>query len=91
MRCRFCDTDIAAKALICYRCGRATADSRVAPPPAQRGPTGLVAVAVALVAGAVAAYLPAIADAVVLWVGWAGLAAVAGATASAWWRSRSRG
>ncbi len=88
MRCRFCDTDIAAKALICYRCGRATADPRP-PPPVRHGPTGAVTVAVTLIAGAVAAYLPAVADGVVLWVGWAGLAAVAGAAASAWWRFRA--
>ena len=88
MRCRFCDTEIAAKALICYRCGRATADPRVAPPPVRQGPTGGVTAAVTLVAVAVAAYLPAIADGVALWAGWASLAAAAGATVSAWWRSR---
>ena len=32
MRCRHCGTDIADKALICYRCGRATSDPRVTPP-----------------------------------------------------------
>lgn len=32
MKCRACGTDIAANALICYRCGTATADPRVAPP-----------------------------------------------------------
>lgn len=32
MRCRRCGTDIADKALICYRCGRATSDPRVKPP-----------------------------------------------------------
>jgi hypothetical protein len=32
MKCRHCGTDIAEKALICYRCGRATADPRVKPP-----------------------------------------------------------
>ena len=88
MRCRFCETEIAAKALICFRCGRATADARVTPPPERRGPSGVLTVAVTLVAGAAAAYLPALADSAVLWVGWAGLAAMAGATASAWWRGR---
>ena len=33
MTCRFCGTEIADKALICYRCGRATTDPKVAPPP----------------------------------------------------------
>ena len=32
MQCRHCGTDIADKALICYRCGRATSDPRVKPP-----------------------------------------------------------
>ncbi len=89
MRCRFCDTEIAAKALICYRCGRATSDPRVAPPPLRRGPTGAVALAVTIAAVAVAVGLPTMADGVLLWAGWAGLAAVAGAMATAWWRGRA--
>jgi hypothetical protein len=32
MHCRYCGTEIAERALICYRCGRATADPRVKPP-----------------------------------------------------------
>jgi hypothetical protein len=49
MKCRHCGTDIADKALICYRCGRATADPRVRAPQAgslferprrRRGPIG---------------------------------------------------
>lgn len=32
MKCRHCGTDIANKALICFRCGRATSDPRVKPP-----------------------------------------------------------
>ena len=32
MNCRYCGTEIAAKALICFRCGKATSDPRVAPP-----------------------------------------------------------
>jgi len=31
--CTHCQTEIADKALICYRCGRATTEPRVAPPP----------------------------------------------------------
>jgi hypothetical protein len=30
--CRTCGTEIADKALICYRCGRATTEPRVKPP-----------------------------------------------------------
>jgi hypothetical protein len=32
MICRNCGTEIADKALICYRCGQATAEPRVKPP-----------------------------------------------------------
>ena len=32
MQCRFCSTEIADNALICYRCGKATRDPRVKPP-----------------------------------------------------------
>lgn len=32
MRCIHCGTDIADKALICFRCGNATAAPRVRPP-----------------------------------------------------------
>jgi hypothetical protein len=32
MICRHCGTEIADKALICYRCGKATAEPRVTPP-----------------------------------------------------------
>ena len=32
MKCRECGTEIADKALICYRCGQATAEPRVKPP-----------------------------------------------------------
>ena len=32
MQCRYCQTQIADNALICYRCGRATTDPRVKPP-----------------------------------------------------------
>jgi hypothetical protein len=40
MTCRTCGTEIAEKALICYRCGRATADPRVAPPVSRRPSAG---------------------------------------------------
>ena len=32
MNCRNCGTEIADKALICYRCGEATTEPRVKPP-----------------------------------------------------------
>ena len=32
MQCRYCNTQIADNALICYRCGRATTDPKVKPP-----------------------------------------------------------
>jgi hypothetical protein len=32
MMCRHCGTEIADKALICYRCGKATAEPRITPP-----------------------------------------------------------
>jgi hypothetical protein len=32
MRCKHCGTEIADKALICYRCGNATTEPRVKPP-----------------------------------------------------------
>ena len=32
MQCRYCQTQIADNALICYRCGRATTDPKVKPP-----------------------------------------------------------
>jgi len=89
MRCRFCDTEIAAKALICYRCGKATTDAVMAPVPIRSsGPSGAVTVVVAAASGAAAAYLPELADGTVLYAGWAALTAVAGTTAGAWWRGR---
>ncbi|HXH24655.1 MAG TPA: zinc ribbon domain-containing protein [Vicinamibacterales bacterium] len=32
MICKHCGTEIADKALICYRCGHATAEPRIRPP-----------------------------------------------------------
>ena len=55
MVCRQCGTQIADKALICYRCGAATTEPRVTPPgkraaPAARGPL-VLALLVLVVAG----------------------------------------
>lgn len=89
MRCRFCDTEIADKALICFRCGKPTVDAKVAPVALRRGgPSGAVTAAVVVASGAAAAYLPELADGTALYAGWAGLTAVAGGTAGAWWRGR---
>jgi hypothetical protein len=63
MTCKYCGTEIAAKALICYRCGNATTEPRVKPPsegPIFERPRGsrlpvvvivLILVALAIVAG----------------------------------------
>ena len=32
MVCKYCGTEIADKALICYRCGNATTEPRIKPP-----------------------------------------------------------
>jgi uncharacterized membrane protein YvbJ len=32
MICKYCGTEIAEKALICYRCGHATTEPRIKPP-----------------------------------------------------------
>jgi hypothetical protein len=45
MQCRNCGTDIADKALICYRCGTATTEARYKPhTPPRRGPSATVLV-----------------------------------------------
>lgn len=55
MQCRSCGTDIADKALICFRCGTATSDPVRPPYVAKRSPrTGLIAGLVMLVAGVAA-------------------------------------
>ena len=35
MKCRSCGTEIAANALICYKCGTATTEPRIQPPAAR--------------------------------------------------------
>jgi hypothetical protein len=58
MKCRHCGTEIADKALICYRCGHATTEPRIKPPDAgslfdrprrRRGPMVTVIVVAILV------------------------------------------
>jgi hypothetical protein len=51
MQCRQCGTEIAEKALICYRCGTATSEPRVKPPaPGRRGRRSPLLALVALLA-----------------------------------------
>ena len=62
MKCRNCGTEIAEKALICYRCGESTTAPRVQPPPppVQRGPIPVVVAMLVIIAAAVVGlpYLP---------------------------------
>ena len=55
MKCRQCGTEIAEKALICYRCGTATTAPRIAPPPVKppRGPLPVVLAMLAIIVTAV--------------------------------------
>jgi hypothetical protein len=90
MTCRNCGTEIADKALICYRCGEATTAPRIAPPaaPHERGPVALI-VAILLVMAAAVWGLPQLDEGTPRLVGWATLAAAT--AASVWWlRPRSR-
>jgi hypothetical protein len=54
MVCRQCGTQIADKALICYRCGTATTEARTSPAPARapmrRGPAVLALVVLVIAA-----------------------------------------
>jgi hypothetical protein len=50
MRCRVCGTEIADKALICYRCGTATTEAKYQPvTPRGRTSSSLIATVIALV------------------------------------------
>ena len=48
MQCRNCGTEIADKAIICYRCGTATTDPVRAPAPLKRRRSPILSLAVAL-------------------------------------------
>jgi zinc-ribbon domain len=50
MQCRNCGTEIADKALICYKCGTATTEAKYQPAPLPRGRSrsGLVPTVIAL-------------------------------------------
>jgi hypothetical protein len=56
MTCRSCGTEIADKALVCYRCGTATSEPRV-PAPAGRPDRGVWPVVAAILAIVIAAVL----------------------------------
>ena len=72
MKCRNCGTEIAEKALICYRCGESTTVPRVQPPPppAQRGPIPVI-VAMLVIIAAAAFGLPYLAPGPERIAGWA--------------------
>lgn len=60
MICKHCGTEIAEKALICYRCGRSTTEPRIAPPADEslfekRGRSRLVVIGGVILAVALAA------------------------------------
>jgi hypothetical protein len=77
MKCRNCGTEIADKALICYRCGQATTTPKVAPPapPRERGPWPVI-VAMLLIIGVAVLVLPELAPGVPRIAGWATLVIV---------------
>jgi hypothetical protein len=84
MKCRGCGAEIAAKAIVCYRCGTATADlpevPRTAPPPARRPWWLLVLVVVA--AALAAWFVPGLPEASPLrWAIWAAVLLLAAGAA----------
>ncbi|HUQ86533.1 MAG TPA: zinc-ribbon domain-containing protein [Vicinamibacterales bacterium] len=55
MKCRSCGAEIAANALICYKCGTATTEAKIKPPSRKSGIgrgtiTGLILLGLALAA-----------------------------------------
>ena len=57
MKCRNCGAEIAANALICYKCGTATTEARIKPPARKPGLgrgaiAGLIVLGLALAAAA---------------------------------------
>jgi zinc-ribbon domain len=57
MICTNCGTEIADKALICYRCGQATTEPRIKPPAPAQARRSNLASAIALVVLAIAGVL----------------------------------
>jgi hypothetical protein len=85
MKCRNCGTEIADKALICYRCGEATTVPRVQPPapPVERGPLPLMITMLVIIFAA--AHVPYLSPGPQQMAGWA---AVVVAVLFAVWRLR---
>lgn len=92
MKCRHCGTDIAEKALICYRCGTATTAPRIAPPPVRptRGPIPVI-VAVLIIVAAALIVLPELPEGDARLAGWAAVVIVTAATVWALRPTRRRG
>ena len=72
MKCTHCGTEIADKALICYRCGNATTEPRIKPPDEgslfdrpRRSRVPMIAVIVLLILALVAAWALGLLDALV--------------------------
>jgi hypothetical protein len=89
MTCKHCGTEIADKALVCYRCGRATAESPARPAPVAGPPSRIPVVAALLVLMLGAVYMSqAAAGEAPRVVSWSvsGLAAVV----LVWWLWRGR-
>lgn len=81
MTCRTCGTEIADKALICYRCGTPTAPARASSAGAQGAPRQIrlllaIVALVVILAGLAVAILPQGPTRTVAWVLLAGVAAV---------------
>jgi hypothetical protein len=55
MKCRSCGTEIAANALICYKCGTATTEARIKPPSSRPAAGRRVLTAAVLIGLALAA------------------------------------
>jgi hypothetical protein len=65
MKCKHCGSEIAEKALICYRCGNATTEPRVKPPfqRRRRSRLPLVAIVVLLIVALLAIWASGLFDA----------------------------
>ena len=57
MQCRNCGTEIAEKAIICYRCGTATTDPVRAPAPLRRRRNPIVSLVIAVILVLLALYM----------------------------------
>jgi hypothetical protein len=57
MQCRNCGTEIADKAIVCYRCGMSTTDPVRAPAPIRRRRSPLLSLAVAAILVLLALYM----------------------------------